>query len=162
MWLSCSQKSMPCRSSIWKIFAIWTDYESVTYSIWKSLKIVDHVDFCNYALVHVVNCDLTKFAWDFIWSGSLSIFQYRSGPGLLSYVVLTLEWSEELLFWRAKVILKHLKLVICLFLLKVILITLRVISTKACTFLCTRYALCATWYLVPTKFGLTSTFFILN
>ena len=150
MWLSCSQKRRPCLSSIWNILAIYSgDYNKITYSFWKSLKVVDYVDFCDDALIHVVECDLSKFPRHFIWSGSFSIFLSQSQPGLLSYVVLSLERSEELLARCAKVVLEHLKLFVSFSWCKSNMITLIVILIEACTFLCTRYALCATWYLVP-------------
>jgi len=119
--------------------------KNFAYPLRKGLKIVDHVNFCNYALVHVVYRDLAKLPSDFFWSRSPSIFLSQSDRSSLGYVVLTLERSEDLLDWRAKVGLKHLKLVICLLSLKMNLINLRTVWNRACTFLCTRYALCALW-----------------
>ena len=84
----------------------------MAYALRKGIEIVDHVNFCNYALVHVVYRYLAKFLYDFFYRWSLSVF--RGDRGSLSYVVLTLELSEELLVWRANVVLEHLKLVICL------------------------------------------------
>lgn len=86
-----------------------------TYSFFKSVKVIDDVNLCNDALIHVVKGDLAKFPWDIIWSWPFSIFLSLSQAGLLSYVVLTLERSEELLVRRAKVVLEHLNLRISFF-----------------------------------------------
>lgn len=32
-----------------------------TYSFWKSVKVIDNVNLCDNALIHVVKGDLAKF-----------------------------------------------------------------------------------------------------
>ena len=103
------RKSSRAATQFGKFWQSAKDEEILTYALRKCLEIVDHVNFCNYALVHVVYRYLAKFSYDFFYRWSLSIF--RGDRGSLSYVVLTLELSEELFVWRANVVLEHLKLV---------------------------------------------------
>ncbi len=82
----------------------------VTYSLSKSLEVIDNIHLCNNTQVHVIYRNLSEFAWDIILSDSFSKFNRLRSLNRIRLVRLA---RECLMLDRLKVFVKivcmHLK-----------------------------------------------------